>query len=505
MSRWVNMNQIPKTRLELIMRLTGVTGKILSGHLHFDMSLISRWKNGKRRIINKEYKHAIAQFFIAYEGGKYKRVLTSLLELDEKAIESDVVVQLSEWIALPFNDKDMLVVDDAAGGASHVFLKSFEGNEGRRNGVLEFLKRASAFSVVGSRRLLLVSREDMSWLTEDKTFTVQWAKGLLECIEQGYEFIIIHTIQRSMDELYNAFIQWVPFYMTGKVRAFFMTNEQLPMSVQTLFMVDGLLLCEGNLHAGLIEKRYTALTNDLLTILNREQVFASLLDNATKLNSIYNLENMKTIMTSIVGAGANKEDSLFKADELFFTTMSRELLEDILDTNDVTLEIRKGILSFYDRLNENFDQNVRIFSNRHIYNLNKLIEQAEVSSFKTVLLSIMTGQEIWINKSQYISHVRSTIERLNNNVNYEIGLYLSESTKLPLEELDFWVKEGFFLAMWSKKSYEFIQMSNEPTMIETIKRFYKQLWSMIPLIDKDKTHVIEHLEKMIVIANESEK
>lgn len=497
------MNQIPKTRLELIMRLTGVTGKILSKHLHFDMSLISRWKNGKRKILNEEYKDQVATFFVKYENGKYKTLLASLLETEE---ENDVELtnSLKSWIAMPFDDKDMLVVEsNNSNKASHNFIKTFEGNIGRREAVLEFLKRASALSVTGNNRMLLISKEEMSWLTEDRVFVNQWAQGLIDCISSGYEIIIVHTIQRSMDELYNAFIQWVPFYMTGKVRAYYMTQENLPLPIETLFIVEDLLLCEGNNFAEVIENRYTALTNDILTINNRQKVFGALLDGSTKLNDIYNNKNMQGIMSSIVTAGMNKEDSLFKADELFFTTMDRKLLLDILDCNDVSTVIKDKIMMFYDRLNGNFDQNVRMFTNRHIYNLERLIEHAESKAYKAVLLSIMTGQEIWINSEQFIRHIRSTIERLRNNINYEIGLYLSESTKLPLEELDFWVKEGYYIAMWSKRSYEIIQMSQEPTMVETIKRFYKQLWSMIPLIDKDKTHVIEHLEKMIIIAEQN--
>lgn len=42
-------------------------------------------------------------------------------------------------------------------------------------------------------------------------------------------------------------------------------------------------------------------------------------------------------------------------------------------------------------------------------------------------------------------------------------------------------------------------------MVETIKRFYTQLWDMIPIIDKEKTYVVELLEKLIIITVNSQQ
>jgi len=136
-----------------------------------------------------------------------------------------------------------------------------------------------------------------------------------------------------------------------------------------------------------------------------------------------------------------------------------------------------------------------LFSNKHIYNLESLIRQAEEDNYRTNLLSIITGQDLWISRDQFIKHIESTIHRLLSNPHFQIGLYSPKTTDLPLEQLSFWVKETYFLTMWSRHSYKDIQVSTEPTMVETIKQFYSQLWDMIPVIDKDKDHVVAHLKK----------
>ncbi len=466
--------------------------------MHFDMSLVSRWKSGQRKLVNRDYCHQVVEFFYNYGDKKFEPILKELVNSHGTNKEDAIIEELIEWLIEPFVEDDMTQFLMGQTPNKQTYFKSYLGNTGRRDAVIEFLIKAIAMN--NPRKIYLISNEEMSWMSEDKEFLNKWSSLLSQCIGLGYELYIVHTIKRSMNELYNAFIQWVPFYMTGRVNAYYLTGGTSNQRIQTLFIIEDLLLCEGNINKRGISERYTSLTNDMYTIQTRQKDYQILLESGTKLNNNYNVTLMPTIMKSIVAAGKNKEDSLFKAEELFMSTMERSLLVEILKENEVNSELTGFALEFYDKLSGNFAQNVPLFMNRHIYNLDKLKDQAESDRFKSVLLSIVTGKEIFIKRHQYIRHIRSTVERLRFNNNFEIGLYQTSNTTLPLEEIDFWVKEGHFLTMWSKKSYDFIQLSTEPTMIETIKRFYQKLWEMIPLIDKDKNHVIEHLEKLLLIA-----
>lgn len=480
------------------MTLTGVTGKELSNCLHFDMSLISRWKNGNRKIRNEAYLSELSDFFYRYREGGFIELYCTLTNTRSRDA-SEVISAIGSWLSSPIAEEDFLAAESLKDSRrGQTYMTSYQGNAGRRQGVMELL--ATVISVGGQGKIYLISQEDMSWLTEEAEFSRQWASAMMRCIQLGYEIYIIHSIRRSMQELNEAFIQWVPFYMTGKVHAYYLAESKSMLPVQTLFIVENMLLCEGNCFTGDMDERFTMLTNDVISIQNRQNCYQLLLDQATKLNDIFRKDSMPQIINSVITVGANKEDSLFKAEELFFSTMKISLLQDILEANAVDDSIKELCVKFHQKLSLNFNQNVAMFSNKHIYNLSTLIEQAESGNFKGVLLSIIAGQEIYINSKQFVEHIQSTIERLKTNPKYEIGLYLTQNTHLPLEELDFWVKEGYYLTMWSKRSYEFIQVSTEPTMIEIIKRFYKQLWEMIPLVDKDKEHVIEHLEKLIIVA-----
>lgn len=148
---------------------------------------------------------------------------------------------LKVWLSAPLLQHDLIHVSGTTLATSQNYLKSYSGNEGRRQSVLEFL--ATAIQLKSGGKLCLISWEEMSWLMEDPSFTHLWVNAVAKCIDVGYEITIIHTVKRSMDELYKAFMQWVPFYMTGKVKAYYMTENQVSLHVQTLFAVEDLLLC----------------------------------------------------------------------------------------------------------------------------------------------------------------------------------------------------------------------------------------------------------------------
>ena len=483
------------------MKITGISGKELSNYLHMDVSLISRWKTGKRKITNSHYLYLLANFFIHFEEEKYWSILCNLLNLSPAINDTSLVDDLAHWLSQSFIEQDSLhlyaLMSDHPN--SETYLKSYIGNSGRRQAILEFL---SSVANLNGKMLYLISSEDMSWLTDDPIFPKQWALALTNCIDHGYEITIIHTIRRSMEELSTAFLQWMPLYLTSKVHAYYINKSNIQAPAETLFIAENLLLCEGNCFTKEANDRYSALTNDPLTISSRQQDFLYILSKTIQLNHIVTLPQLPEILDLVTRIGNNKEDSLLRADELFFTTMKRDLLEEILIDNNVNKYIQEVCLHFYDQLTFNFNQNVRLFNNKHIYNLNRLKEQSESAHYKANLLSIITGQEIWISRRQYIRHIESTIHRLRTNDHYHIGLYRPDLTPLPIERLNFWVKEGYFLTFWSKQSYKNIQLSKEPTMIETIKQFYNQQWDMLPPIDKSKTHVIEHLEKLIIITRD---
>lgn len=504
------MSVEPKTRLELLMRLTGVTGKTLAGAMHIDMSLLSRWKNGKRKIQSEIYLSGLARYFVDLDKGKYTEILRILTQTsieEEHVVKSTMTLeglylQVGNWLKEDLAPKDLYCLKDFKAPKKEAYFMTEMGNIGRRKAVLSFLEEAVRSG--GNRRLLLISNEEMSWLLEDGNFTQKWAEALKTCILSGCEITIIHTISRSVEELYQAFMQWIPFYLTGKVQAYYLAESQIQGPLHTLFILEDLLVCQGYMIDHISDHRYTMLTNDVVTVHMGQILYQKLLESAVALNYIYHATELPQIAKVIVTAGNNKECSHFKADELFITTMERTLLEEILIDNQVDERSKQYCMIFYDHLTNNFQQNVQLFENRHIYNLDRLNQQADQPKFRGLLLSIMADKEVWISRKQFIKHLEGTIKRLEDYENYTIALYHPENTVLPLENMDFWVKEGYYLAMWSRQSYRDVQMSHEPMMVETISRFYNRLWGLIPEIDKDKRHVTEHLKKLLLIAQHQE-
>jgi len=354
------MDKIPKSRLETLMRITSVSGKTLSNVLHIDVSLISRWKNGKRKITNMDYLYDITNFFIELEDKHYLPTYYNLLNMTSDLSIEQVQESLALWLSLPLNDEDILRIHSLKtdSSSSDTYLKSYLGNSGRRQAVLDFLSTAAKLK---ASKIYLISREDIGWMVENPDFLKQWAAGMMKCITSGYEIYIIHTIKGSMAELSRVYLQWMPFYMTSKVHAFYINKQINTLPEETLFIAENTLVCQGNCYIGDDSQRYTALTNDLITIQSRQNNYLHLLASATRLNNIYQIKSLAKVFQSVISAGNNKEDSLFRSEELFFSTTPRHLLIEILDHNRVHENIATNLINFYDQLNKNFNQNVKLF------------------------------------------------------------------------------------------------------------------------------------------------
>lgn len=492
------ISRIPNTRLDLLMSITGVTGKMLSNHLHLDMSLISRWKTGKRQILNSHYLNQLVDFFYSFEDGYFCVVYKQLI--NEYNIIDDVVFKqlMEKWIVKPLLKTDLL--DSNIIGKNIInnkYFETYEGNKGRRKGVLELTK--SIMKLKEKKIIYIISNEESSWLDEDPNFLEKWFLKLEKCVELGFEIKIIHTFNDNIFNLYKNFINWIPLYMTRKVEGYYLEDKHYELPVQSLFLVENSFLVEGYLYTSNLKDRYTARTNDFKTLKSRQLLYKKLLTKSKRVNEISEVDKISLILENAALAGKNKDDSFFKAEELFFTNMPKDLLEDILIQNKVSELKQKFFLNLYDNYNKNFSKNTTMFTNKHIYDFDSLLEKAEKDSFKATLLSILVGKDIIVTKEQFMYHLESTIYRLRTNDKFEIGLYSNHLTNFPLEDIGFWIKEDYQLIMWSKNNYNFIQTSEEINMIRAISYFYEELWKMIPMIDKEKSHVISRLEKVIKI------
>lgn len=491
-----------KSRLDILLRLTNVSGKTLSNSLHVDMSLVSRWKNGVRSLSNNgEQLEKICDYFVMGNHGEYLPLLKQIIEGESI---SDLKKQLAHWLLQPMRINEYLLIEQQKAfdhrKENQKFYISFKGNEGRRQAVLVFLENILEYK--RPLRVQIMDEENYEWLREDAEFFGKWKEKMLGILARGHHLIILRGVNRQLNTLFADIVEWIPFYLTGQVSAYVGPQTTSADSPRSLYLLEDVCALHGFVVEN--EDRFTAFTNDPLTIQSHQNLFENSLNKSKPLIEIYNRNNIHIVAKDIIIAGENNDNSYYMANELFFTNMKEDLLVDLLKANYCTSVEEEIVLGFHRRLNQNFKQNVRVFENRHIYNYKSLEKCAKQASYLNSHLSIITGRPIYMSREHFIRHIDDTIIRLKGNLDFNVALTSRDQKAAILEDLDIWIKDGYFLCTWSNKTYEYMMISLEPTVTHAFTEYYQQLWESIPLVEKEKASVLEKFNKLLKFARKLE-
>jgi transcriptional regulator with XRE-family HTH domain len=251
-----------KDKLNQLMEQFHISNSKLAKEINIDPSLVSRWRNGDRvPTMRSSHIPSIASYFLSLNGYSYQQeYLRHILEEQKTELPnvSDQVALLSDWLirdtastslVRPFVSSEEyaevllqqiqgLVKDKPAQSAIPNFdfpisvltsqskkeVHMFPGNSNKRKAVLYIL--SSVLKCEEKTELFLMSDEDMSWLTEDRPFQVQWHLLLRGIIEAGHKITIIHTVHRDTREIIQAINLWMPLHLLGSIKSYYNPRYQ---------------------------------------------------------------------------------------------------------------------------------------------------------------------------------------------------------------------------------------------------------------------------------------
>ena len=327
-----------RSRLDILMELTGSRNSALSRAVSFDPSHISRIRAGTRsmpknrrflsqaaayfskRITTEEQRAALSRFLpesaaLPDEPGALQRLLEDWLSEDDPVPENPVESFLSNLARAPGSAErnihlllpgtDPSEIDSVIRQRTAELLKStespgiFYGNEGKRNAVEAFLGSLVTDGYRG--KLLLFSDEDMSWLSEDASFFRRWAVLLLRLLGSGVRILIAHDLSRDTGEMFEAITGWLPLYLTGGIEPYYCPKLRDRIFRRSVFVASG--------HSALFAESVGNRTDEMPNILIRdhkaakafEKEFFLYLDQCRPLISVYRPDSSgKELLASVL-------------------------------------------------------------------------------------------------------------------------------------------------------------------------------------------------------------
>jgi hypothetical protein len=246
-------------------RLLNVNHKQVSKQCGYDVSLLSRWKNGNRLPSQKNGQYReLAKFFIGAIKTQAQRdeinmiiaghrAIAPQLNLDVDVFEdwlmvsntkpeislmnyslnSDTLTQLRSIIS----NKDEMIKDSniQLDTKTRTDIYIYKDNNGKRDAVLYFLN--TALELQEPTDIYVFSDEDQGWWMEDESFPSLWMTYLKGMALKGHRINVIFLTTRPSEQYIRALNTWLPLMLVGHINAFYFPNYSTQPVKSTTFII----------------------------------------------------------------------------------------------------------------------------------------------------------------------------------------------------------------------------------------------------------------------------
>ncbi len=496
-----------KSNLAYLMSILNISGKELSESIHVDVSLISKWKNQKRRINKKapHFENMIEYIIKIDEINQYKTLKKIFLEKDieinnmnglKKNLEFFILDDIQNNLLSPF---DVPLSHDTSNDVYDYNVRVFKDNSGRREAVLEFLD--IVLNMNEPQELLLISQEDMTWMLEDKSFLIEWNQKFNEILKNNHKIKMIHFVDREIEDISNVIEYWIQLYSNVNIESYYYTKFIDTPIKQTLFIVKNHFAIYGVNYNNQTSKRYTSMYCDDFSVAMYENMFDHYLKDSNPLVLKFDSKKIPDFIKQIQYYKHNQTKSYFYAYEPSFIHFESALLNNILIRNNVSKEKINEIIYFHEIFS-----NINHKTTSVVYNFSLFNDLIAADNIKFDQLSFLAEKDIFINHNDVLKLLESLIKYLEDNTESNI-VVIDSKELLQMIPMNFIISANNFVTTNNLYNNAELSFTNELTTISSFEYFFNNIFSSIPRVSRDKSRTIQLLNNIMnnIIDNQNQQ
>ncbi len=498
-------------KLSWLMKHFNITNNKLAKAISVDPSLVSKWVNGKRTPPAKSlHIFQIAEFFLKLPHDEYAQtLLTEILAQYFPDLDLDNFIArrraMIEWLAeeeLPARGKLRPDHEKASVSSGESFsplaampgyYETFAGNQGKREAVLKLLDAA-----LGSHEgieLLLVSQENVNWITEDEEFLLKWKQKLAELVGRGHRIKIIHTVNRDISQITTMINNWIPMHLTGKVESYYHPRYDEPALLKSVFICPKKIALLAFSTSG-SDSEFTFCFADKTVLSLMEIYYRSYLAQCRPLIRGFAGNDIMNIPNEVIGLQIRTGYFYTLRDSLLLHSIPPDLFARILERSNLSRAEKVRRIKLQRHYAELFQHSVKFNRFREICPLAAIDmmvgENTYVCSHCEYLLLDgieMTGEEL----REYLTGIITALEEYEN---YELILYNSRPPLIP-ENVSFYFKEDYYALVFSNSDLPYAIEINEANILFAFEDYFEEIYEQIPINNRNKSWVIKKLKKRI--------
>lgn len=473
------MNLKFNEKLDFLMSLTGTSNSSMAKHTSLDPSFISRLRSGSRRPSrNEDYIAKMASVLSKRCREEYQlQGLLSRLQAENISYARDSMnleTAIEKWLrnAPPeqknkvgsfirelddFSFKKRVPVNFETGEPYSEEPKQdvYHGVQGKRSAVLRFLNE-----VLDSDRkytLYLYSDEDLTWLMDDPLFTQQWSRVFLQVLQKGNKVKIVHTITRSLDEMFSAIKEWMPSYLTGNIEPYYYPRTRDVNFRRTIFIAPGLCAVSSNSIGRNPENNLNFFLTEKDTLHSLIKEFEDFLKLCRPLMKIFNTSSNTSLLDTVSEFEEEKGNCILKSKAVSSITIPLFALEKFLKNH--SKEDRDRLFQFHKKRQRSLVELLEAHSFVeviHLPDISQLHERKIPIGF-----TVFTRTPVYYDSYTFKSQLENIVSLMKHYPNYNVRIL--DNSK---DELTVYAKEniGLLIMKYAQPSISFA--INEPYMTQ---------------------------------------
>lgn len=415
----------------------------LCSYINYDVSTISRFRNGTRKPADPEKFAAAVAGYVTEELNSVQNqaILAQLFACSEDEIADNLnrCAKLTEWLlseknilnnptsnflhkldefdlndyikAIHFDELKVLTVP-----LQIPTSKAYFGLNEMMESELDFLK-ATVLSK-SMEPVIMYSDMPMEEMGKDPDFPKKWMFGMAMMLKKGLHLNQIHNLDRSFEDMMLGLESWIPMYMTGQISPYYLKNVQNNVFLHFL-KVSGTAALTGEAIAGYHSEGKYYLTKSKKEVEYYKKRAQELLNNAYPLMNIYRNENSNELRAFLLSDAKESGNRRSILSTLPIYTMDVSLLKSILERHGLNCEEIQGILEVADISLQRVEM---ILTTQRIQDEVPYVtkEEFENRPFTLNLSGAFCEKNIFYTYEDYLAHMKSTECFAQNHSNYTI-------------------------------------------------------------------------------------
>lgn len=481
--------------LSYLMELLDVSGKELAVQIDVDTAMISKWKNGKRKIPkNADYGKHIAEYFFQEDFLPFRQKILQVMKEAVPNIEELQEEKQKKMLAGMLENPVYTSIISGGRKEEIQYVTTVQVFDGKETGWYQALDTffQEMQNVNPQENIIMADFGEIDWENVDKVYYDKIYQRVKEVCKNGRKFIIMDLLKDSYRS-YRAIFRWLPMYMLPEVEVYYVHERDVAQKQCVILSGGTQVALLGKRTEGEETERIYNLYKDYhnTTFLKKQvEYFFSKAQRMIHLNPVKDTLYIIKLMDENIRSGV----LTYMLNPMpTFLNMPPELVKEILEENGIEGEEAERIVEV-NKTRSALRAKCRYCQ---IYDIDKIEWGLEQKEFVSPLLSKILGQDIVIKREQFRKQLEYILKQMERE-NYTVLLpsFQTDVISVP-DNISFTVQEDGLVMCWDDKHFDYTIYSTETTMVGGFSDYMKEVLVHIPSVKKKKEWTENRIDSLV--------